>query len=231
MKQLFFGKQELSVVVIKYKISSHAGVYFFPYTVGKIFDGRKSPKLMFFSRSHKFNGRKSPVSIRNVLSAKKTVTVGKIIKVSGRKKSLFEMLGICNFLCILKIFSPSYAKRSVLEAWHLKNTIKITKTQRFTTFKTQLKSWQFKDLQPLKDFSDHLLLWFFPSVTVFCWQRIFNRHGTFPTIFRSGKKHKFWTFPTVKDFSDRIRKKITWIRRRATKIFRRCRKTSPFNLS
>ena len=55
------------------------------------------------------------------------------------EKSLFEMLGVCNFLCILKIFlgcfSLSYAKRSILEAWYLKNTIKITKIQRFTTFK------------------------------------------------------------------------------------------------
>ena len=100
------------------------------------------------------------------------------------EKSLFKMLGICNFLCILEIFlgcvSLSYAKRSVLEAWHLKNTIKITKIQRFTTFKV----WGFFRLLTAK---------IFPTVALFCWQHIFNRHGTFPTIklMRSGKNISF----------------------------------------
>ena len=73
--------------------------YFFPYTVGKIFYGRKSPKL--FSRSRKFNSQKSPVSIKNALSAKKPQRSDNLA-VSGQENLDLKCWENCNSLCIPK---------------------------------------------------------------------------------------------------------------------------------
>ena len=80
--------------------------YFFPYTVGKIFDGRKSPKLMFFRDLINSMVGKVPCLLKMRWQLKnRNSRKNHGSKWSG--KSLFEMLGICNFLCILEIFLDS----------------------------------------------------------------------------------------------------------------------------